>query len=132
TQRRPADASRGSTGAVTIYLDDDVSDRLLTRMLRSAGHTVTVPSECGTVGQADAKHLLDALRRGAAVVTRNVEDFEDLHYLVVGAGGAHAGVILIHSEVVKKRNMKRHEVVAALTKYQAAGLDPTNQLVNLN
>jgi Domain of unknown function (DUF5615) len=117
---------------VTTYLDDDVSDHLLIRMLRAAGHTVIVPGEAGTAGQADPRHLLDALRRAAAIVTRNVEDFENLHFLVVGSGGAHAGVFLIHSEATKKRNMKRHEIVAALTKYEAAGLDPSSQLINLN
>ena len=117
---------------MTIYLDDDVSDHLLIRMLRTAGHTVIAPGEAGSAGQADPRHLLDALRQGAAIVTRNVEDFEDLHFLVVGASGAHAGIFLIHSEAVKKRNMKRHEIVAAFTKYESAGLDPRNQLINLN
>jgi hypothetical protein len=115
-----------------LYLDDDVCEHYLVALLRKAGHAVTVPNEVGTGGQSDARHLLDALRLGIPLMSRNTRDFTDLHALVTGAGGAHAGVILIYSEADRRRNMRRPEIAAALAKLDAAGLDLTNQRITLN
>jgi hypothetical protein len=51
-------------------------------VLRKAGHQVTFPADAGTSGISDPRHLIHTVQHDLVVLTRNHDDFEDLHFLV--------------------------------------------------
>src|SRR5712692_11924543 len=91
-------ASPESESEMTIYLDDNMTDRVLIALLRKSGHDVVTPNDAGMSGRLDPEHFLFALTNGRPILTWNYKDFEPLHELVVGAGGSHAGVIVVRKD----------------------------------
>src|SRR6266852_4016904 len=79
-----------------LYIDDDSVDPGLIRLLRRDGHDVQIPADVGLVGISDQAHLAHAIRDQRPVLTRNVDDFEALHDLVVSAAqGHHCGILVV-------------------------------------
>jgi predicted nuclease of predicted toxin-antitoxin system len=68
-----------------IYLDDDSIAALLVQALRQAGHDVRTPAEVGLAGANDPVHFQQAHREGRTLLSRNYDDFKELHDLVVEA-----------------------------------------------
>ena len=81
-----------------LYLDDDTASALLTRLLRNAGHDVAIPSGVGLAGQADPIHLTWAVRDSRTLMSRNYEDFEELHLLIQQAQGRHPGILVVRQD----------------------------------
>jgi hypothetical protein len=80
---------------MNLYLDDDVADRRLAALLRRAGHGVLLPTDVGTAGASDARHLTRAVQEDFVLLTRNHDDFLDLHDLVRQVAGAHSGIVAV-------------------------------------
>lgn len=74
-----------------LYLDDDSASGVLTRLLRNAGHDVETPSGAGLAGEADPIHLTWAIREARVFLSRNYEDFDELHLLIQQAPSRHPG-----------------------------------------
>jgi hypothetical protein len=70
-----------------LYIDDDSVEALLIRLLRRAGHDLRLPADIGFSGKADAVHFLQAIRENRALLSRNSDDFSNLHALVIGSSG---------------------------------------------
>lgn len=115
-----------------IYLDDNFNDRSLAGALRNGGHTVFGPADFGLAGASDAKHLERALLAGLVLLTKDHDDFHDLHDLVGASGGHHSGLVVVRYENDAKRDMKVKHIVAAINKLDRAGLLLADQLVVLN
>ena len=66
------------------------------------------------------------------LVSRNHDDFEELHDLIVAAGGRHPGIPIVRRDNDPRRDMSQRGVVLALTKLKAAGaaVDSTFQVLN--
>ena len=109
-----------------------MAGRQLSQHLLKAGHSVVLPSQVGFVGAADPRHLLYALSNGLALVTANYEDFKDLHDLVVGSTGCHAGILLVFFDNDPSRDMKPADIVRALGKLEKAQAPVADQLIVLN
>jgi hypothetical protein len=112
-------------------MDDDAIEGILVRLLRKAGHDVTIPAEYGLSGVDDPLHLIHAIQCGRPFVTCNYEDFEQLHELVRAAGGQHPGILVIRKDN-DKRDLKAHGIVRALSKFIASGNPIASQYVILN
>jgi len=69
---------------MNVYLDDDVAKKALAARLQKAGHHVVLPSTAGTSGISDPRHLLQAVQKRLVLLTKNHDDFEDLHQLIQG------------------------------------------------
>jgi predicted nuclease of predicted toxin-antitoxin system len=78
---------------MTIYLDDNFKGRELVGRLRNAGFKVVLPADLHLDGAAAARHFEGAIRQGAIVLTKDEEDFRDLHQLVLTSRGNHPGAI---------------------------------------
>jgi hypothetical protein len=115
-----------------LYLDDDIAGAALIRALRRAGHDVRTPGDAGLTGANDPVHFRRAIREGRHILSRNYEDYEELHLLVREAQGRHSGVLVVRRDDPQKRNMKPHDVVRALRKLEAAGLSIVNEYTILN
>ena len=72
-----------------LYLDDDSNASALILALRQAGHDVRTPAEVGLAGANDQVHFKRAIREGRSLLSRNYDDFEELHELIVEAQGHH-------------------------------------------
>lgn len=72
---------------MNLYFDDDSAKSKLVALLRQAGHRVSTPAECGMVGASDARHFEYATRNRLVLLTRNYDDFAELHDVVLAADG---------------------------------------------
>ncbi len=116
-----------------LYLDDDSVDPNLIRLLRREGHDVQVPADVGRAGSRDQAHLAHAIREGRAIMTRNSEDFDDLHDLVVSAAqGHHAGILVVLFDNNPRNNMSPGDIARALRNLDSAGITIADSYHELN
>lgn len=115
-----------------VYLDENFTDRILAGQLRKAGHTVVQPADAGLRGASDARHFEYAIREGLILLTKDREDFRDLHQLVMTSGGSHPGVLVVAYENDAARDMKSKHIVAAIGKLERSGVPLTGQIAILN
>lgn len=105
-----------------LYLDEDIAAALLTKRLRQAGHDVQVPADVRMSGESDPLQLAHAIRQGRTFLSRNYEDFEDLHDLISAAQGHHAGILVVRQDNDPKRDLTEQGIVRALAKLIASGV----------
>src|SRR5438309_8369756 len=115
-----------------IYLDEDILSAILVALLRKAGHQVVRCTDVGMSGKLDAENLLYALQQSQVLLTRNHDHFEHLHYLVVGSGGHHSGIMTVRSEKDRSKDIKAGAIVSAIQKLESAGVPITDHLHILN
>lgn len=115
-----------------LYLDDNLTDRRVVAEVRRAGHTVLVPSDVGRSGAPDPHHFAEAIRQAAVLLTRNVQDFLDLHDLILAARGQHPGLLLIYLENDPRRDLTPRGIAVALSRLEAAAVPLTGQVYVLN
>ncbi len=115
-----------------LYLDDDVASHILTRFLRAAGHDVRVPQDVGLSGRSDTVHLTHSVRESRVCLTRNYEDFESLHLLILQCTGHHPGILVIRRDDDPRRNLSPRDTVRALQRLEAAEVALDDQFYVLN
>src|SRR4051794_15454112 len=104
-----------------LYLDEDIASALLTQLLRAAGHDVQRPADVGLMGKHDAVQLRQAVHENRPCMTLNYEDFEELHLLVLEAGGHHPGIMVVRRDNDPRRNLSPRDVVRAVRNLESAG-----------
>lgn len=77
-----------------FYLDEDISQQVA-EVLRRLGCQATSTQEAGNRGADDEAQLAYAARTGAALVTRNRNDFIALTSQFFDEGRAHLGLIIV-------------------------------------
>lgn len=115
-----------------LYLDDNLNAPALAGLLQKAGHSVVCPRDVGLTGVSDPRHLAHAVRQSLALVTKDVEDFTDLHHLITACGGSHPGIVLVFDDQDPKHDMKPKHIIAALGKLERSGFVIANALIELN
>ena len=90
---------------MNLYLDDDRAKGKLLALLRQAGHGASSSAECGMVGASDARHFEYAARNHLVLLTRNYDDFAELHDVVQVTQGIHYGILVIRSDNDTRRDM---------------------------
>lgn len=65
--------------SLKLYLDDCAYSRRLRQMLLKADHQVVTPFEATTAGADDLIHFEYARQNKWIIVTKDPEDFEELH-----------------------------------------------------
>jgi len=117
---------------MNLYLDDDTAKAALAARLQKAGHLVVVPGDASLGGAADARHLLYAVRHGLVLLTRNHDDYEDLHLLIDATKGCHTGILAIRFDNDPTRDMKDAEIVRAIQNLEQSGALVANEFQILN
>jgi len=115
-----------------IYLDDNTTDPVLVAELRKRGHEVVLPSDASLSGASDARHLVYAIHGDLVFLTRDYDDFTDLHDVVIAADGEHPGILLVRFDNDPTKEMKPGRIAAAVDRIEASGLALINQLFVLN
>jgi hypothetical protein len=114
-----------------LYLDEDSASQHLLRVLRQAGHDVESPREAQFIGRPDPVHLIHCIDVQRILVSKNYDDFELLHYLVLRAGGRHPGILAIRKDN-SRRDMSPSRIATAIAKLSAAGIGVENEFIILN
>jgi len=117
---------------VKIYLDENVAGRELTARLARDDHAVAGPADAGLLGASDADQFVHAIEGGLTVVTKDTEDFEGLHRVVIASGGEHPGILLVRRQNDPTRDMTARGIATAINKLQASGAPLANQVHILN
>jgi hypothetical protein len=117
---------------MNLYLDDDSAQALLARLLRAAGHDVVLPADVGMTGKKDPAHFLRAIQSGRTLLTRNYEDFNLLHELILGSGGHHPGLMVVRRDNDPTRDLRPGHVVRAIRNLHASGVPIADELHILN
>ena len=117
---------------LSLYLDDCADDDTLATLLRQAGHQVSTPRIAGTSGLSDREHLHFAAHRGYTLLTKDPDDFVDLHHQWRDSNRNHSGILLIYEDKDVSKNMSRTQIVLAIDNLVASALPIANEIHNLN
>ena len=66
-----------------LLLDENISDRRLAARLRAQGHDPVLATGVGLLSATDARVFIAAITQALPVLTRDSEDFTDLHDLIM-------------------------------------------------
>ena len=117
---------------MNLYLDDNMAEVRLAKLLRNAGHDVQLPSEAGMVGKPDAVHLTRTIRDGRVCVTKDYDDYEILHTLIMQAQGHHPGIFVVRQDNDPTRDLSPKGFVNAIRKLVAANVPIRDEYIVLN
>jgi predicted nuclease of predicted toxin-antitoxin system len=115
-----------------LYIDEDLAQGLLVRLLTKAGHDVEIPAKAGLLGRSDPVQFRFAIREGRVCLTANYDDYEQLHLLIREANGNHPGVLILRQDNDPTRDLTPKGIVAAIRKLEAAGVPIANEYAVLN
>lgn len=115
-----------------IYLDDDSAKTALVARLRKAGHQVSVPADVSLSGSSDQRHLAHAVQNNLVILTRNHDDFEDLHFLVEVTNGQHTGILAVLVDNDPTRDMNDADIARAIRNLERSGVPVANEFHILN
>lgn len=111
-----------------MLLDEDSQAKYLVNLLRAAGHDVVTVNAIDLMNRPDSV-VLDFSRRDERVLlTRNCDDFQELHQL----NPAHSGILAIYQDSDPAKNMSYQGIVKAIANLESAGHTLQNQFVVLN
>jgi predicted nuclease of predicted toxin-antitoxin system len=104
-----------------LLLDENMSDRRLAMRLRAQGHDPILATEVGLVSATDARVLIWAIAQTLPILTRDSEDFTDLHDLIMAAGGHHSGVLVVRFDNDPRHNLTDRGIASAISKLESSG-----------
>ncbi len=104
-----------------LLLDDNMSDRRLAARLRAQGHDPVLSIEAGLQSATDAKVFIGAITQDLPVLTRDIEDFTDLHHLIIASRGHHPGVLVVRFDNDPRHNLTDRGIASAISKLEASG-----------
>lgn len=115
-----------------FLIDENLCDRSLESRLRAQGHDPILAIDVGLSSVADPRVLTWAIGQGLSVMTQDSKDFEDLHDLVMAAGGHHPGMLIVRFDADPRHNMTDRAIGVALSKLESAGVPIADRIHVLN
>ncbi|MCU0543179.1 MAG: DUF5615 family PIN-like protein [Oscillatoriaceae cyanobacterium Prado104] len=111
-----------------MLLDEDAQAKYLVNLLQAAGHDVATVNTLDLMNHPDSV-ILDAARQNERVLlTRNCDDFEQLHQ----TNPQHPGILAVYQDSEASKNMSYRAIVKAIDNLETAEYDLKNQFVVLN
>jgi predicted nuclease of predicted toxin-antitoxin system len=115
-----------------FLLDENMNDRRLVSRLRAQGHDPVRAGDVGLLSATDARVLIWAIGQALPVLTRDSEDFEDLHDLVLSAGGHHPGMLVVRFDNDPRHNLTDRGIAGAISKLESSGVPILDRIHVLN
>jgi predicted nuclease of predicted toxin-antitoxin system len=115
-----------------VVLDENMSDPRLAARLRARGHDPVLAPEVGLLSVSDPRVLIYSIAESIPVLTRDSEDFEDLHDLVIAAAGHHVGILIVRFDNDPRHNLSDRGIATALSKLESSGVPIRSQIHVLN
>jgi predicted nuclease of predicted toxin-antitoxin system len=113
-------------------IDENLSSPRLTSWLLAQGHDPIQAGDVGLLSTTDARVFRWAIIQAVPVLTRDSEDFEDLHDLVQSAGGHHSGVLVVRFDNDPRHNLTDRGIATAISKLEASGVPIGDRVHVLN
>jgi predicted nuclease of predicted toxin-antitoxin system len=117
---------------MNLYLDDDSAKGSLVRLLQKGGHHAVIPADAGLSGVSDPRHFRHTVQQNLVLLTKNHDDFEDLHLLIQTTGGGHPGLLVVRLDNDPNRDMKDRDIVRAIANLEQVGVAIANEFHILN
>lgn len=114
--------------SLQLLLDEDSQAKYLVNLLRVAGHNVVTINEAGLMGRSDSFVLEYARQQGRVLLTRNCDDFEEIHQI----NPVHPGILAVYQNPDSTKNMSYQVIVKAIANIENAGYALENKFVILN
>ncbi|WP_225886969.1 DUF5615 family PIN-like protein [Nodosilinea nodulosa] len=114
--------------SLALLLDEDSQAKFLVNLLRAAGHDIRTINEAGIGGAADDVVLDYAAQQRRVLLTRNCNDFLDLHQSIT----THFGILAVYQDAEPDKNMSYQAIAAAIGNLEASGVPMANQFIVLN
>ncbi len=114
--------------SLQLLLDEDSQAKYLVNLLRTAGHDVVTVNDVGLMGRSDSFVLEYARQQGRVLLTRNCDDFEEIHQI----NPVHSGILAIYQHPDSTKNMSYQAIVKAIANLENADYALENQFVILN
>jgi predicted nuclease of predicted toxin-antitoxin system len=111
-----------------MLLDEDSQARYLVNLLQAAGHDVVTVNTIGLMNHPDSVVLDFAKQDERVVLTRNCDDFQELHQL----NPVHSGILVVYQDFDPAKNMSYQKIVQEIANLEAAEFALRNQFVVLN
>ena len=105
-----------------FLVDENLSSPRLASRLRAQGHDPVLASDVGLLSVTDARVLIFAIAQALLVLTRDSEDFEDLHDLVMAAVGHHPGILIVRFDNDPRHNLTDRGIATAMCKLKSSGV----------
>jgi predicted nuclease of predicted toxin-antitoxin system len=115
-----------------ILIDENMSSQRLAARLQAAGHDVVLAGDMGLMTVSDARVLAAAVGLDRCVLTRDRNDFTDLHDLIMTCGGHHPGLLLVRFDDDPRHNLTERGIVTALRSLESSGVSIPSQIHVLN
>lgn len=115
-----------------FLIDENASSAQLATRLRAEGHDPILAGDAGLLSVADPRVLTWAIGQGLPVLTRDVDDFQDLHDLIMAAGGHHPGMLIIRFDADPRHNMSHRQIGVAISKLGSSGVPISDRFHVLN
>lgn len=114
--------------SLQLLLDEDSQAKYLINLLRTSGHEVLTVNEADLGSREDSIVLDYARSNKRALLTRNCDDFQELHQ----ANPKHSGILAVFQNSDLTKNMSYQDIVKAIANLEVAGYTLENQFIILN
>jgi predicted nuclease of predicted toxin-antitoxin system len=115
-----------------FLIDENLGSPRLASLLRAQRHDPVLAGDVGLLSATDARVLTYAISQGLPVLTRDTEDFEDLHDLIMAAAGHHLGILIVRFDNDARHNLSDRGIATAISKLEASGLAIPDRIHVLN
>ena len=115
-----------------FLIDENLSSARLAQRLRAQRHDPVLAGDVGLRSLADARVLIYSIAQAIPVLTRDSEDFEDLHDLVMASAGHHSGILIVRFDNDLRHNLTDRGIGTAISKPETAGVPIRDRIHVLN
>jgi predicted nuclease of predicted toxin-antitoxin system len=115
-----------------FLVDENMNSPQIAARLRAQGHDPVLAGDVGLLSVSDPRVLIGAIAQALPVLTRDAEDFHDLHDLLMAGGGHHPGILLVRFDRDPRHNLTDRGIATALKRLEASGVPITDHMHVLN
>ena len=115
-----------------FLIDENTSHPRLAARLRAQGHDPILAGDAGLLSASDPRVLIWAITQALPVLTRDHDDFEDLHDLLMAGSGHHPGILVVRFDSDPRHNLSDRGIAGAISKLEASGVPIPDRIPVLN
>ncbi len=114
--------------SLKLLLDEDSQAKHLVNLLRGVGHDVITVNDAGLGGLPDNVVFEYARQHKGVIITRNCDDFLELHQV----NKIHAGILAVYQNSAVLKNMSYQSISKVIANLELSGYNLENQFIILN
>jgi predicted nuclease of predicted toxin-antitoxin system len=115
-----------------FLIDENMNSLRLASRLRGQGHDPVLAGDVGLLSVTDPRVLIYSIAQDFPVLTRDAEDFEDLHDLVMAPVDHHAGILIVRFDNDPRHNLTNRGIGTAISKLESSGVPVQDRIHVLN